>query len=73
MVAMMTESYDVQVMVVGEGRKGVRETHLFDVLNRVKPRKRLLTRLFIVSSRFLTMVNDKNATCHKNSEFESGT
>lgn len=40
MVAVMTESYDVQVTVVGEGRKGVRETHLFDVLNRVKPRKR---------------------------------
>ena len=47
---------------------GVTETYLVDVLNRVKPTKRCLTRLFIVKSRFLTMVNDKD---HKCSGFES--
>lgn len=34
MVAEMTGSY-----VLGEVRMGVTETHLFDVLNRVKPTK----------------------------------
>ena len=69
MVAEMTESYDaLGWTVLGEVRMGVRETHFFDVLNRVKPTKRCLTRLFTVNSRFLTMVGDK---IDKYSEFES--
>ena len=69
MVAEMTGSYDAPGWtVLGEVKKGVMETHLFDVLNRVKPTKRCLTRLFTVKSRFLTMVNDK---IDKYSEFES--
>ena len=69
MVAEMTGSYDApDWTVLGEVRMGATEMHLFDVLNRVKPTKRCLSRLFTVKSRFLTMVNDKD---HKYSEFES--
>lgn len=60
MVVEMTGSYDaLGWMLLGEVRMGATETHLFDVLNRVKPTKRYLTRLFTVNSRFLTMVSDK--------------
>ena len=52
MVAEMTGSYDaLGWTVLGEVRMGATETHLFDVLNRVKPTKRNLTRLFTVNSR----------------------
>jgi hypothetical protein len=60
MVAEMTGSYDaLGWTVLVEVRMGVTETHLFDALNRVKPIKGCLTRLFTVNSRFLTMVDDK--------------
>jgi hypothetical protein len=69
MVAETTGSYDaLGWTVLGEVRMGVTETHLFDVLNRVKPMKRCLTRLFTVNSPSLTMVNDK---IDKYTEFES--
>ena len=55
MAAEMTGSY----VLGGEVRMGATEMNLFAVLNRVKPTKRYLTRLFSVNSRFLTMVNDK--------------
>ena len=52
MVAEMTGSYDaLGWTVLGEVRMGVTEMHLFDALNRVKPTKRNLTRLFTVNSR----------------------
>jgi hypothetical protein len=52
-VAEMTGSYDAPGWRVLGERMEVTETHLFDVLNRVKSMKRCLTRRFTVKSRSL--------------------